>query len=139
MAQRTQTTAPIKATDRVTDRPPILEACRSLGLNDRQVALLMGVSPELVHAWVIGRKPMPYVRLMALLFMVTRLVGIVGKTFPPQSRYARRATVACDAATAWVALARHELNEDLGGVFHAEQIEQGYELGRRMLAKLEAQ
>jgi hypothetical protein len=137
MSQSVQTST--TATARVTDRPPILEATRSLGLTDRTIARLMNISAVAVNQWAIGTKPIPHVRHLALLFLVTRLTGVVGANFPPQSRYARRAQIARDAATAWAALARDEMNEDTGGVLHAEQVERGYELGQRMLARLEEQ
>jgi hypothetical protein len=127
------------ATARVTDRPPILEATRALGLNDRMVADLNNISPVTVNHWAIGKKPIAHVRQMALLFLVTRLVGIVGANFPPQSRYARRAAVARDAATAWAKLARDELDEDVRGVYQAETIERSVAMGEQMVAKLELQ
>jgi hypothetical protein len=123
----------------VTDRAPIFEATRSLGLNDRKIAQLMGISPEAVHQFVNGKKPLPIVRHLALLYLVTRLTGLVGAAYAPNTRYARRAQVKIDAAKAWCQLARDELDEDVSGIYHADQIERGYELGQRMLAKLEAQ
>jgi hypothetical protein len=123
---------------KVTDRPPILEATRSLGINDRRLGKLMGIAPEQVHKWATGKTPIPVIRQLAMLFLVTRLTGIVGAASPPQTRYARRAATARDAAKAWCALANDELHEDLGGVFHAEQIERGIAMGELMIAQLEA-
>jgi hypothetical protein len=123
----------------VTERAPIFEATRSLGLNDRKIAQLMGISPEAVHQFVNGKKPLPLVRHLALLYLVTRLTGVVGAAYPPNTRFARRAQVAIDAAKAWAECARSELEEDTGGVYRAEDIERGYEIGELMLARLEAQ
>jgi hypothetical protein len=123
----------------VTDRPPIFEATRSLGLNDRKIARLMGISPEAIHQFIKGKKPLPIVRALALQFLVTRLTGLVGAAYPPPTRYARRAQIAIDAAKAWCQLARDELEEDTGRVYRAEDIERGVALGERMLARLETQ
>ena len=84
------------------------------------------------------QEPLSAVRLIALQFLVTRLVGLVGAAHPPQTRYAQRAKIATDAATAWAKLARDELGEDLDGVYHAADIERGTALGQRMLDRLEA-
>jgi hypothetical protein len=138
MKTGTQTPAAI-APDRVSDRPPIFSALYVLGLRDAELARLLGVSTVAVHLWASGKKPIPLVRHLALLFLVTRLTGVVGAKCPPQSRYARRAQIARDAATAWAALARDEIDEDTGGVYTAETIERGLALGERMLANLEAQ
>jgi hypothetical protein len=132
-------TTTIKAPTRVTDRPPILEAVRALGLADRTIAGLMDISAVAVNRWAMGKDPIPQVRYLALLFLVTRLVGIVGEKFPPQSRYARRAAVARDAASAWAKLARDELDEDVRGVYQAETIERSVAMGEQMVAKLELQ
>jgi hypothetical protein len=136
MKQPALTTSP--ADTRLTERPPILEATRSLGINDRRIAKLNGVSPEAVHAWSTGKRPIPHVRHVALLFVVTRLAGIVGAAFPPQSKYARRAAVARESAAAWAQLAKEELEEALGGEIPMDLIAHGYEVGEAMLAKLEA-
>jgi hypothetical protein len=135
------------ATARVTERPPILEAIRSLGLNDRMIAELMGVTSVAVNQWALGKRPIPLVRHLALLFLVGRLTGRIGAAVPPQSRYARRAAVAREAALAWAELAKHELGEEVGGELGPELLERTYpgmlkrsfELGGQMLAKLEAQ
>jgi DNA-binding transcriptional regulator YdaS (Cro superfamily) len=124
---------------RWTDRPPILEATRALGLNDRRVAKLIGVTPEAVHSWVTSRRPIPHQRLLALIFVVGRLTGEVASWAPAQTRYARRAQIATNAASQWNVLARLELMEELGGdiTAHPELIAKGYELGEQALAKLE--
>ena len=145
MAQTLPTTA--TATARVTGRPPILEATRTLGLNDRMLGDLMNVTGVAVHQWAVGKKPIPLARHLALLFVVGRLTGKIGAAVPPQSRYARRAAVAREAALAWAELAKHELGEELGGELGPEMLERSYpgmlkrsfELGGQMLAKLEAQ
>ena len=93
-----------------------------------------------MHEWAVGKKPLSVVRMIALQFLVTRLVGLVGAAHPPQTRYAQRAQIAINAATAWAKLARDELHEDCGGgVYHAADIERGTALGQRMLDRLEAQ
>jgi len=58
---------------------------------------------------------------------------------PAQTRYARRARIAMNAASQWNALARLELMEDLGGdiTAHPALVQKGYELGAQALAKLE--
>jgi DNA-binding transcriptional regulator YdaS (Cro superfamily) len=123
------------------DRPAILEACRSLGINDRRVARLLDITPEQVHAWVAGKRPIPHVRLLALAFVIGRLIGEIAAEIPPQTRYARRAEIAREAASKWCALALLELTEDLGGdiTAHRDLIQRGYELGKAALRKLEAQ
>jgi hypothetical protein len=103
------------------------------------VADLNNISPVTVNHWAIGKKPIPHVRQLALLFLVTRLVGIVGAKFPPNTRYARRAAITRDAATAWAALARAEIDEDTRGVYQAETIERGIAMGEAMIEKLEIQ
>jgi hypothetical protein len=92
--------------------------------------------------WSTGKKPIPPLRHVALLYLVTRLTGIVGSWIPVHSRYARRSELARQHAVAWLALASSELTEDLG--VHSIPDERpdlaraGFELGARMLAKLEA-
>jgi DNA-binding transcriptional regulator YdaS (Cro superfamily) len=113
---------------RWADRPAILEACRSLGINDRRVARLLGIQPEQVHAWVAGKRPIPHKYLLALAFLIGRLTGEIAAWIPPQTRYARRAEIAL-----------LELMEDLGGDIndHPDLTRRGYELGEAALAKLE--
>jgi hypothetical protein len=134
-------TAPGIAAYRWADRPAILEACRSLGINDRRVARLLDITPEQVHAWVAGKRPIPHKYLLALIFLIGRLTGEVAAWLPPLTRYARRAQMAKEAAEAWCAIARLELMEDLGGAItgHPDLVRRGYELGEKALAKLEAQ
>jgi hypothetical protein len=129
---------PAVAPDRVSDRLPIFSALHVLGLGYAEIGRLLGVSTVSVHHWATGKKPLPIVRAIALQFLVTRLTGLVGAAYPPNTRYARRAEIAREAAERWCLLARDELEEDTGGVYRAEDIERGYELGQRMLAKLEA-
>ena len=127
--------------DKYADRPAILEACRSLGINDRRVARLLGIQPEQVHAWVAGKRPIPHKYLLALAFLIGRLTGEIAAWIPPQTRYARRAEIAREAASKWCALALLELTEDLGGDIndHPDLTRRGYELGEAALAKLEQQ
>jgi hypothetical protein len=127
------------ATDRVSDRLPIFSALHVLGFSYAEVGRLLGVSTVSVHEWATGKKPLSVIRALALIFLVTRLTGVVGKAHPPQTRYARRTQIAVEAAIAYANLARDELDEALSGVFQAETIERSFELGQRMLARLEAQ
>jgi hypothetical protein len=138
MKQSAQITS-TKTTLPCIDRPPIFEATRSLGLNDRKIARLMGISPEALNQFIKGKRPLPHVRYLALLYLVGRLTGAIGAVYPPQSRYARRAALACESAKRWAELARDEVKEDVGDVFRAEDIERGAALGEQMLAKLEVQ
>jgi hypothetical protein len=136
MTEMQATTHP--ATDRVIDRPPIFSALAALGLNYAHIGRLAGVATMAVSNWATGNRRFSLVRHLAFLFLCGRLTGAIGAKSPPQTRYARRAAIAIDAATRWAALARDELNEQTGGVYSGEDIERGYELGRRMLARLEA-
>ena len=137
----TETTSATPALYRWADRPAILEACRSLGINDRRVARLLGIQPEQVHAWVAGKRPIPHKYLLALAFLVGRLTGEIAAWIPPQTRYARRAEIAQEAASKWCALALLELMEDLCGDIndHPDLTRRGYELGEAALARLEQQ
>jgi DNA-binding transcriptional regulator YdaS (Cro superfamily) len=90
----------------ITDRLPIFEATRSLGMTDRKIAKLMGISTEAVCQFVNGKRPLPHVRYLALLYLITRLTGVVGAAYPPQSRFARRAAVPCESAKRWAELAK---------------------------------
>jgi hypothetical protein len=136
---RNATSQAAVATYRVSDRLPIFSALHVLGLSYAEIGRLLGVSTVSVHEWATGKKPLPLVRHLALQFLVTRLTGVVGAKFPPQTRYARRAQIARDAAIAWAELSRDEMAEDTGGVFQAKTVERGMALGQRMLARLEAQ
>ena len=127
------------ATDRVSDRLPIFSALHVLGFSYAEVGRLLGVSTVSVHEWATGKKPLSVIRALALIFLVTRLTGVVGKAHPPQTRYAHRTQIAVEAAMAYAKLARDELDEALSGVLQAETIERSFELGQRMLARLEAQ
>jgi hypothetical protein len=124
---------------RAGDRPPILSALAILGLNHAALGRLFGISTMAVSQWATGDRPIPLVRHLALLFLVTRLTGVIDPTHPPQTRYARRAQIAVDAASRWCNLARDELDEDQGSTYRAEDIERGQALGQRMLDRLEAQ
>jgi hypothetical protein len=126
------------ATGRVIDRPPVLSALAVLGLNYAHIGRLAGVATMTVSNWATGNRPLPLVRHLALQFLVARLTGLVGAKEPPNTNYARRSQITVEAATRWAALARDELNEQTGGVYSGEDIGRGYELGRRMLARLEA-
>ena len=79
----TETTSATPALYRWADRPAILEACRSLGINDRRVARLLGIQPEQVHAWVAGKRPIPHKYLLALAFLIGRLTGEIVRMDPP--------------------------------------------------------
>ena len=98
--------------DRLGDRPPILEATRALGLNDRRVARLLGLKFEQIRSWVSGKRPIPHRHMLALIFLIARLTGEVGAWVPAQTRYARRARIAVDAAKRYADLATEELRED---------------------------
>jgi hypothetical protein len=135
---RTQTAASA-APDRAADRPPILSALHVLGFSYAEVGRLLGITTMSVHEWATNRRPIPLVRHLALQFVVTRLVGIVGAKHPPQTRYARRSQIAVEAATKWAQLSRDELAEDTGGAYRAEDIERGIALGERVIARLEVQ
>jgi transcriptional regulator with XRE-family HTH domain len=132
---------PAAAKWRWNDRPAILEATKALGLNDRRVAGLLGVSAEAVHSWANGRRQIPQLRLLTLIFLVGRLTGAFGKQQPPQTRYARRAKMAIDAADAWKNLASLELLEDVDGVdlteTNPELVKKAGLLGEAAVAKLE--
>ena len=127
------------ATSRVHDRLPIFSALHALGFSYAELGRLLGVSTVSIHEWAAEKKPLSILRHFALLFLVTRLTGVVDAAHPPQTKYARRAQVAIEAAKAWNKLARDELHEQTGGEYHAQDLERGYALGRRMLARLEAQ
>jgi hypothetical protein len=133
-----QTTTTYPATDRVIDRPPIFSALAVLGLNYAHIGRLAGVATMTVSNWATGNRPFPLVRQLALLFLCTRLTGVVGAS-QPQTKYARRAAIAVDASIRWAALARDELDEETGGVYAADDLERGVALGQRMLARLEEQ
>src|SRR5215216_3000231 len=92
-----------------SDRLPIFSALQVLGFNYAQVGRLLGVSTMSISEWASAKKPIPVVRHLALLFLVTRLTGVVDARNPPQTRYARRAEIAIDAARRWSQLARDEL------------------------------
>jgi hypothetical protein len=127
------------ALNRASDRLPIFSALNVLGLKDAATARLLGVAAVPVHLWATGKDPIPVVRQLALLFVVGRVTGLICEKYPSNSRYARRAQIAIDAAKAWCQLAWDELDEDTGCVYRADQIERGHALGERMLARLEAQ
>jgi hypothetical protein len=133
---QTVTTIPI---ERTSERQPIFSALHVLGLRDAEIGRSFGLSTVSVHKWAASKEPIPLIRYLALQFLVTRLVGLVGAKNPLQTRYARRAAIAVDAATRWAALAHDELNEDTGGVYQAQDIERAIALGQRMLARLEEQ
>jgi hypothetical protein len=135
----TQITSASAAASRSADCPPIFSALHVLGFNSAEIGRLFGVTTVSVHEWTANKKKIPIVRHLALLFLVTRLTGLVGANYPPQSRYARRAAIARDAAIAWAKLAKDEMEEDTAGVYRAEDLERGVALGERLLAKLEAQ
>jgi hypothetical protein len=134
-----QTTTATVAGASAGDRLPIFSALHVLGFNYAHVGRLLGVSTMSVSDWANGKKPVPLVRHLALQFVVTRLTGIVGAKYPPQTRFARRSQIAVDAAIKWAQLSRDELHEDTGGVFEAETIERGIAMGERIIARLEAQ
>ena len=133
---QTTTTA---AVDRVPDRLPIFSALSVLGFSYAELGRLLGVSTVAVHRWATEKKPLSTVRHLALLFVVTRLTGVIDAGHPPQTRYARRAEIAITAAKAWNQLARDELDERTGSTYHAEEIERGVALGERIIARLEMQ
>jgi DNA-binding transcriptional regulator YdaS (Cro superfamily) len=128
------------ARGRAGERPPIFSALEVLGFNYAHIGRLLGVTTMSVSDWATGKRPLPLIRALALNYLVARLTGIIGKNLPPpQTRYARRAQVAIDAAERWCRLARDELEEDTRGVYRAEDLERGMALGQRMFDRLEAQ
>jgi hypothetical protein len=136
---RSMETNAATATYHWSDRPPILEATRALGINDRRVAKLVGIFPEQVHSWVSGKRPIPHIHILALIFMVGRLTGAISPSRPVKSRYSRRAELALDCANRWLELAKLELAEDSG--FHDltqhPDVMRAYDVGEAALAKLE--
>src|SRR5687767_14158439 len=88
------------------DRPPILDALKALGLTDARIARAIGCRSEFIAAWRNGKKPIPHKPHAALIFLVGRLTGQIGASLPPQTRCARRAQVAIEAARLWNNLAR---------------------------------
>jgi len=127
------------ATYRWADRPPILEATRSLQINNRRVAKLIGIFPEQVHSWVSGKRPIPHVHILALIFIVGRLTGAISPSRPVKSRYARRAELARYCANRWLELAKLELAEDSGfdDLSQHPDVMRAYAVGEAALAKLE--
>jgi transcriptional regulator with XRE-family HTH domain len=131
-------TATAKAADDwVSERLPVMEALRSLGLRDRQIARALGISRVALSDWAGCRKPIPPLRHATLIWLVGVLIGRFGK-LQLHSRYARRSQVARTAAQGWLDLARDELLEDLGADFPDEILIQAHELGKQTLARLEA-
>jgi hypothetical protein len=121
------------------DRPPILSALSVLGFNYAQIGRLFGIPTMTVSEWATGKRPIPLVRRLAMHFLLGRLTGKVDRAHPPQTRYARRAQIAVDAAIAWAKLDNEEQAEDTGGVLLKEDVRRGMALGQRMLDKLELQ
>jgi transcriptional regulator with XRE-family HTH domain len=123
------------------DRPPVLDALRALGLTDAKIARALGCTSEFIAAWRNGKKPIPHKTHAALIFLVGRLTGQIGRAVPPRTTYARRAQVAIEAATLWSNLARNEFAEALGtddpGRDYPELAADAFELGQRALARLE--
>ena len=95
-------------------------------------------SPNKFTPECAGKRPIPHKYLLALAFLIGRLTGEIAAWIPPQTRYARRAEIAHEAASKWCALALLELMEDLGGDIndHPDLTRRGYELGEAALAKL---
>jgi hypothetical protein len=123
------------------DRPPILDALRTLGLRDSDIARALGLPASNVADWRNGRRPIPHKTQAALLFVAARLLGIIGASAPPMTLYARRASVAIETATLWTNLARDEFAAELGTDDPARDyralVNKGHELGKRALARLE--
>jgi hypothetical protein len=127
------------ATDSVSDRSPIFSALYVLGLNNAQIGRLLGVTSMTISEWSTGKKRIPLVRHLALLFLVTRLTGVVGGKHLPNTKYARRAEIAVDAANRWAQLARDEIDEEVGSAYTLEELHRATALGERMVGRLEAQ
>jgi hypothetical protein len=132
-------TAAVTALDRAIDRRPVFLALTTLGLSYAELGRLMGVSGVMVHHWAVGRKPLSRVRFIGLEYLAAELSGMLGARQPQNTRFTRRGHAAIEAARRWTELAKQELHEETGGVFTAKELERGFALGRRMLARLEAQ
>jgi hypothetical protein len=139
MRARTETTKSISATDRVIDRLPVFSALAVLGMNYAEIGRLLGVSTQMVIYWATGRKPLSRVRRIALEYLAWRLSSIARAKYPLNNVYAKRAEIAIEAARRWSELSAKELSEETGGVYAAEELQRGYELGERIIARLEAQ
>jgi DNA-binding transcriptional regulator YdaS (Cro superfamily) len=135
---QTQQSTPAVATDRVSDRLPVFSALHVLGFSYAELGRLLGVSTVSVHHWATGKKPLPPLRHATLIWLTGVLIGRFGNV-RLKTRYARRSQLARETAQAWLDLARDEALEDVGGDFPGEIILQAHELGKRALAKLEAQ
>ena len=126
-------------TDRVIDRLPVFSALAVLGMNYAEIGRLLGVSTQMVIYWATGRKPLSRVRRIALEYLAWRLSSIAREKYPLNNVYAKRAEIAIEAARRWSELSRDELVEETGGVYTAEELERGFELGGQLLGRLEAQ
>jgi hypothetical protein len=135
----TQAAARPATNDRVADRLPIFSALNVLGMSYAEIGRHLGVTTVSVHEWARGKKPLPLVRHLALLFLVGRLTAVIGVKHPPNTRYARRSEIAIEAARKWAELAREEIAEDTQGVYQAEELERAIGLGQRIVHRLESQ
>jgi DNA-binding transcriptional regulator YdaS (Cro superfamily) len=134
-----ETTKSIAASDRVIDRLPVFSALAVLGMSYAEIGRLLGVTTMAVSYWATGQRPIDPVRRFALEYVAGRLCGNISKQYPLNNRYARRAEIAIKAAKRWSKLSRDELIEETGGILYAEELERGFELGKRILARLEQQ
>lgn len=119
-----------------TSTHPLLMATRTLGFADAEIARLMDVQPSVLAEWNTGRRRMPIVRYLALQFFIGRLTQRFGAAHPPATRFARRAQAQRETADRWLDVARDELLEENRGIYRAEEMEAGAELGAEMIRKL---
>jgi hypothetical protein len=56
--------------------PLLLEATRFVGLTDRRLARMFGVSPQLIYKWRCGKDPIPVRRRRVIIEILNRICGI---------------------------------------------------------------
>ena len=122
------------ASDRVLNRPAILEATRAIGLTDAEVARLLGCTPMQVNDWVKGRRPIPPAKHHALAIFVGGLAGIFDEGEIGDTAYTRRARLLRSAIVGWLKFAI----EEEGAMMATFAKPHPEELAHQMLAKLDA-